>query len=27
MPEDEELNAALGNIYSKSVEMYGEESL
>jgi hypothetical protein len=27
MPEDEELAAALGNIYSKSVEMYGNESL
>ena len=27
MPKDEELTAALGNIYSKSVEMYGEESL
>ena len=27
MPQDEELTAALGNIYAKSVEMYGEESV
>ena len=27
MPVDEELNAALGNIYAKSVQMYGEDSL
>jgi hypothetical protein len=27
MPVDEELTAALGNIYAKSVQMYGEDSL